>query len=460
MKFVLRVLSIVISLQMICARPASASYDRMVTWSDLAADIDLSKVLKTPYASPANLFERNVSASTVEVALRDADGKINSEFHVPPSMRNSVEFWLRVYTQYSTQQQVIFDARHPELVYEILDFKDIAKNARNAVVYELLRERKLKSVLRAYSAAFDRLKSKKASRKHPRTREEEKILAAIKSLRHKHSYSELKANLRSQCGQRDNVMKGLLAAEAFLPRLEQVFASQGVPAELTRLSLVESSFDLRAYSRAGAVGVWQFMPDTGKRMLLINKSAGIDERLSPIKSSVAAARLLRENYQRFKNWPLAVTSYNHGLKGLMKFGRSKASRGFREIAHLFEPCSGVSPLGWAGRNYYAEFLAMVHAEAYRGLFYGEVPSIKTRPLVYQQVQKSKSALTFAMENSVSIERFRQNNPDIRNLGAKIPVGFWVALPGDVDDFAGLTKPRTNKKRPVSIASAGRRPRKA
>lgn len=460
MKFVLRALSIIISLQLICVQPAGASYDRMVTWSDMAADIDISKILKTPYASPANLFEPNVSASTIEVALRDADGKIGSEFHVPESMRTSVEFWLRVYTQYSTQQQLIFDARHPEIIYEVLDFKDLAQRSRNAVVYEILREKRLKSTLHAYAAAFDRLKSKKAHKKHKRSNEEEKILAAIKKLRHKHSFAELKANLKSQCGQRDNVMKGLLAAEAFLPRMERLFTSLGIPPELTRLSLVESSFDLRAYSRVGAVGVWQFMPNTGGRMLMINDRAGIDERLSPIKSSVAAARLLRENYQQFKSWPLAVTSYNHGLKGLTQFRRAKSPRGFREIAHLFEPCSNKSPLGWAGRNYYAEFLAMLHAEAYHGLFYGEVPQISTRPLVYQRVQKSKTPLTFAMENGISIQRFRQSNPDIRNIHGKMPIGYWVAVPGENDDFVGLTKPRSSKKRIVTLNHVGRKSRKA
>jgi membrane-bound lytic murein transglycosylase D len=459
MKFAPRVLNIALMLQLVCSQPASASYDRMVTWSDMATDIDISEILKTRYASPANLFEPNVNPSSIEVALRDADGKIGSEFHIPPSMRTAVEFWLRIYTQYTTQQQVIFDARHPEVVYEVLDFKDIAQTSRNAVVYEIRREQKLRSTMRAYRAAFDRLRSKKASKKRKPSREEVNILAAIKGLNHKHTFAQLRSNLRSQTGQRDNVMKGLLAAEAFLPRMEQVFTSVGVPPELTRLALVESSFDLRAYSRVGAVGVWQFMPNTGGRMLVIDRHHEIDERLSPIKSSVAAARLLRENYQQFKSWPLAVTSYNHGLRGLTKFRRSKGSRDFREIAHLFDPCSSKSPLGWAGRNYYAEYLAMLHAEAYRGLFYGEVPSIKTRPLAYQRVEKNKTALAIAMENGISIQRFRQSNPDIRNIHGKIPVGFWIALPGDTDDFTGLTRPQAAKKRMFSIARASRRTRK-
>jgi hypothetical protein len=102
---------------------------------------------------------------------------------------------------------------------------------------------------------------------------------------------------------------------------------------------------------------------------------------------------------------------------------------------------------------------MLHAEAYRNLFYGEVPSVKTRPLAYQRVEKNKTALAIAMENGISIQRFRQSNPDIRNIHGKIPVGFWIALPGDADDFSGLTRPKTPKKRVLTIARASRRTRK-
>jgi membrane-bound lytic murein transglycosylase D len=254
-------------------------------------------------------------------------------------------------------------------------------------------------------------------------------------------------------------MKGLLAAETFLPRMERIFISMGLPPELTRLSLVESSFDLRAYSRTGAVGVWQFMPNTGRRMLMISPSYGIDERLSPFKSTAAAARLLRQNYAQFKNWALAVTSYNHGLRGLTRFRKSKSALGFSKIARIFDPCSKGSPLGWAGRNYYAEFLAMVHAEAYRDLFYGEVPAVPSRPVVFQRIKKRITPLMLAMENGVSLQRLRQSNPDIRNINGRLPVGFWVAVPGASDDFSGITTPRLSRRKAISIAKASSRSRK-
>ncbi|MCM2323130.1 MAG: lytic transglycosylase domain-containing protein [Oligoflexia bacterium] len=222
--------------------------------------------------------------------------------------------------------------------------------------------------------------------------------------------------------------------------MEELFASSGVPKELTRLALVESSFNLHAISYAGAAGVWQFMEYPGKKYLLIDRSAAIDERLSPLKSTVAAAKLLRENHQRFGSWALAVTSYNHGLRGLLRLKRSE-SKEFSRIAHLFDACNRRSPLGWAARNYYAEFLAVLHAESYRKLFYGEPPVQPLRPVAFRFAAAGKTALATAMEAGVGLQEFRLLNPDIRNLKKPLPPRFLIALPGTTDDLAGLTPKR-------------------
>src|SRR5690606_28996274 len=127
------------------------------------------------------------------------------------------------------------------------------------------------------------------------TQEERNILAAVKNADHHHSFSDYGRNFRLQTGQRDSILKGLVAADPFWPRMENLFEQMGVPRELTRLSLVESSFNLGATSKVGASGVWQFMPATAKEFMKLNYDAGYDERLSPLKSTVAAAKLLLRN---------------------------------------------------------------------------------------------------------------------------------------------------------------------
>lgn len=439
--------------------PSWAAYDRIVSWSDMS-DLDLSSVLNSHYASDSNLYYPTINEGALEIAIQDSDHRIGADFQIPKSIRPVVEFWLRIYTVYGSEEVVIFDARHPTMVYDVLDFRDLAKGAKNNMIYELTREKRISSAVTRYRAAFDRL-AHKGRHYIARTDEEKKILAAIVTSGVHYTFEDLKRNLHYQTGQRDNVIKGLLAAENYFPRMEKVFASLDLPPELTRLSMVESSFDLRAYSRVGAVGVWQFMPGPGRKFLTVSDNVGVDERLSPLKSTLAAGKLLRESYRRFRNWPLAITSYNHGLKGLIKYSGGVAGTGLKSISFLFDPnqSRGSSPLGWAARNYYPEFLAMVHAEAYRKQFYGEIPAVSLKPVIYQRLEKRTSVLSFAKERGLSLQVLSRANPDILNVVGPLPKNFLLALPGQPgteDDLSGLTTPFNSRRKALAASRVARR----
>ena len=102
---------------------------------------------------------------------------------------------------------------------------------------------------------------------------------------------------------REKFEQAIKRSGRYLPLMESIFAREyNLPVELTRLPFVESSFNIRARSKVGASGIWQFMRSTGKLFLKIND--GVDERNDPIRATEAAAKLLKMNFGSLKSWPL------------------------------------------------------------------------------------------------------------------------------------------------------------
>ena len=107
------------------------------------------------------------------------------------------------------------------------------------------------------------------------------------------------------------------AANFYMPIFEEALDTYQLPLELRYLPIIESALNPKAVSRVGATGLWQFMLSTGKQYGLEINSL-VDERRDPVKSSYAAARLLRDLYRIFGDWNLVIAAYNCGPENIKK----------------------------------------------------------------------------------------------------------------------------------------------
>lgn len=123
------------------------------------------------------------------------------------------------------------------------------------------------------------------------------------------------------------------SAKKYVPQLKPIFAVEGVPPELVWLAEVESSFDRRAESPAGAAGMFQLMPDTAKRFGLSLWPR--DQRFQPEPSADASAQYLKYLHDHFHDWRLALAAYNAGEGRVQKLLDRYHAHTFDEIApHL------------------------------------------------------------------------------------------------------------------------------
>lgn len=121
-------------------------------------------------------------------------------------------------------------------------------------------------------------------------------------------------------------------SKPFFILIDSVFENYELPSQLKYLAVVESKLKTTAVSRVGAAGLWQFMPATGK-IFGLKTTSKYDERKNAYKSTVAAAKYLKQLHGYLNDWLLVVAAYNGGLGTVYKAIKQSGSRDFWKLQY-------------------------------------------------------------------------------------------------------------------------------
>jgi len=342
-------------------------------------------------------------------------------FSLPSAIKHNVEFWKKIYAVYPSEKVLIHDTEDMSIIYEVMDL--YRPGVDDNLSYRQ-QWRKVEDVKRAYrlillNMATGTIDPARANQRERRALEvfgRETDMARIRRAAY---------NVRGQQGLKDRFLQGLQRSGLYEDAIKTIFLERGLPEELIMLPHVESSFNYQAYSKLGAAGMWQFTRSTGRLYLKIDYD--IDDRLDPIRSTEAAAKLLKHNYDVLRTWPLAITAYNHGPNGMK---RAKALHGdnFNEIYKEYRSRT----FGFASKNFYAEFLAALEVATNHQKYFGKVDFHAPTDFVTFENQSYLTVNTLLEAFKMDLSEFREFNPALRppvlNSQRRIPRGYPIRLP--------------------------------
>jgi len=319
-----------------------------------------------------------VALSPVD-ARAQADPSNETLFPILPGLENAVEFWKRIFTEYSTSQLVFLDPLDMSKIYEV---QDVGENGRTN--QQLNRERA--RIAAAHGVDVERV--------------------------------------RAQRGVKERTAEGLKRSGRYIAQMQQIFHEQGLPVELTYLPIVESSYSLNARSSAGALGMWQFMRVTGKQYMRVNRD--IDERKDPLESTRAAALFLKQAYEQLGSWPLAITSYNYGPAGM---SRAVVETGSDDLVALIQRYKHRN-WGFAPKNFYAEFLAAVQIGKNVNQYFPELQL--DPPVALQEIELTQGSSLKALTRSTGLtqDQLLGWNPALSARTGVVPAGYRLKVPVD------------------------------
>lgn len=221
--------------------------------------------------------------------------------------------------------------------------------------------------------------------------------------------------------QKQTFAAALARSGKYFPMMAKVLRDEGLPEDFAYLALIESYFSPQAASRAGALGLWQFVPGTARRYGL-KITAWIDERRDPIKSTHAAAAYLKDLHQVFDRWYLATAAYNAGQGAIEKIVQSSPPKDFASLI-------GKTKLNEETRNFVPKFVAaaLIAANPQK---YGFEPVVPGAQAEYEEVEVegNMQLASLAEMAGTEVDALRELNPALHRDRTPPGESYRLRLP--------------------------------
>ncbi len=211
--------------------------------------------------------------------------------------------------------------------------------------------------------------------------------------------------------------------------IKNILRENELPEEIVYLAMIESGLNPKAYSKASATGLWQFVYSTGKNYGL-KRDWYVDERRDPIKSTYAACAYLKDLFNEFDHWYLALASYNTGPGRIRRAIRLHQTSDFWQLHSLPKETRNYIPY------YMAAAIMAKNPEEY-GFDLSSTTNAK-RPFEFDLVELEKSAdlSVLARATGISLKTIKNYNPELRQSATPNNGPYLLRIPkGTADQFA-------------------------
>ena len=201
------------------------------------------------------------------------------------------------------------------------------------------------------------------------------------------------------------------------PMLKEILNEYELPEELAYLAMIESGLNPKAYSRAKATGMWQFMYSTGKKYGL-QRNWYIDERRDPEKATHAAAKFLLDLYKEFDHWYLALAAYNGGPGRVHRATRLHQTSDFWQLHSLPRET----------RNYIPYYLAAAIIASNPTSYGFKTPKTKRHKYEVVEIKQSADLAVLANSAGTSLKILKAYNPELRQSATPVDVVYRLKIP--------------------------------